>query len=121
VDDASLMAQLRALIVERGLEETLVPAGSRLLDLAADGTIYRDDLIRVALEEGVRAHGPTFDRETYRGVLAASTITTIKRMSADWKTQGDARLKPGRLSRDVDTQSKPKPALPKRAFKTRAA
>lgn len=65
---------------------------ARLRPLADDGTKYRGDLIKDALEEGVRALGNEFQTETYRGAISGLPIDAIKRFRDDWKAQGDAVL-----------------------------
>lgn len=120
-DEARLLTQLRSLVVQRGLPETIIPANARLLELAADGAAYREDLIAEALAEGVRTFGAGFDQPFYRDVLERATIAGIKRMSADWTTQGDKVLSGGRRTRDAEPPPPPKRATPRSAFKTRAS
>lgn len=72
----------------------------RLIPLADEGTTYRADMIKEALEEGVRANGETFAMETYRSVLQASSLETIKRFRSDWQAQADKLFPTGRQSRD---------------------
>lgn len=67
---------------------------------AADGDQYRNDLVSEALAEGVRAYGNDFDSETYEATLRAAPLKVIKRMAADWKAVGDARLAGGRQTTD---------------------
>jgi hypothetical protein len=76
--------------------------------LAEDGRTYRADLIAEAMAEGVRAYGPTFAQDTYRGILEAGPIATIRRLRDDWRTIGDKLFQPGRQT--VETSEPPKPA-----------
>ncbi len=69
---------------------------------AADGRQYRTDLVSEALAEGVRALGSAFETETYRTMLTAAPLKTIKRMRDDWRVVGDARLPGGRATVDDD-------------------
>lgn len=69
---------------------------ARLQPMADDGKRYRDDLIKDAIAEGVRANGEEFAAETYRGMLERADIPTIKQMRADWKRLGDQRLPGGK-------------------------
>lgn len=75
---------------------------NRLRPLADDGRAYRADLIDAALAEGVRAMGPEFAQEAYRGLLSASTIEVIKRMRDDWRAIGDKAFASGRQTIDED-------------------
>lgn len=84
----------------RGACEWLVGEVIRLRPLADDGRTYRTDLVTAALAEGVRAYGDDFAEETYRPVLEAAPLSTVKRMRDDWQKQGDARLPKGRQTVD---------------------
>lgn len=75
---------------------------NRLRTLADDGRAYRTDLIDAALAEGVRAMGPEFAQEAYRGLLTASTIEVIKRMRDDWRAIGDKAFPGDRQTIDED-------------------
>lgn len=75
---------------------------SRLRPLADDGRAYRADLIDDALAEGVRAMGPEFAQEAYRGLLSSSTIEVIKRMRDDWRAIGDKTFPGGRQTINED-------------------
>lgn len=75
---------------------------TRLRPLADDGRAYRADLIDDALAEGVRAMGPEFAQEAYRGLLMASTIEVIKRMRDDWRAIGDKTFPGGRQTINED-------------------
>ena len=86
---------------------------TRLRPLADDGRAYRTDLINEAVAEGVRAHGESFARETYRGLLDASSLEAIKRMRDDWATIAAERFPGGRQTRDgeeSDTAPETQPA-----------
>lgn len=102
----------------RAAVEWLVNEVIRLRPLADDGRTYREDLIGQALAEGVRALGSGFSEETYRGILAAAPLDTIKRMRDDWKAVGDARFPGGRVTVDA---AEPAPAptyeVPAAAFR----
>jgi hypothetical protein len=76
--------------------ETLTP-------LAEEGRQYRADLIADAMAEGVRAYGPTFRQETYRGILEAAPLATVKAMREDWRTLGDRNFAGGRQTQDGAT------------------
>lgn len=80
----------------------LAAEATRLRPLADDGRAYRADLIDAALAEGVRAMGPEFAQEAYRGLLSASTIEVIKRMRDDWRAIGDKAFPGGRQTTDED-------------------
>jgi hypothetical protein len=73
---------------------------------AEEGRQYRSDLISTALAEGVRAHGNDFDKDGYRIILESSSLSAIKRMTADWKKIADATLPSGRQSQDTTESRK---------------
>lgn len=75
---------------------------TRLAPLADDGRAYRADLIEEAIGEGVRAMGPEFAQEAYRGLLSASSIEVIKRMRDDWRAIAAKTLAGGRSTVDGD-------------------
>lgn len=109
-----------ALLAEAGLTEgDELSRVRQLISSARDGAELRDALVAEALAEGVRANGATFDRATYELTLKGLPVATIKRMSADWKAQGDALLKGGRQTNEGDAESapKPRPAVPRSSFK----
>jgi hypothetical protein len=91
----------------------------RLAPLADDGRAYRADLVAEAIGEGVRALGNGFAQETYRGILEAAPLETIKRMRQDWKAIGDARFPGGRLTLDrtEDPPRKTEPQANNAAFR----
>lgn len=70
----------------------------RLRPLADVGTQYRADLTAAVVREAVRAG---FGEETYKGVCAAASIETLKRMLEEFGAQADAVFKPGRSTVDV--------------------
>lgn len=76
----------------------------RLRPLADDGRTYRADLIEAAITEGVRAHGDKFAQEQYRGLLEASSIEVIKRMSEDWAVIAAERFPGGPPIVEDETQ-----------------
>lgn len=108
--DADVPATVRALVDEvkglRGLRtevERLKPFEeecTRLRPLADEGRAYRADLVETAVTEGKRAMGEAFAEATYRGLLEAAPVETVKRMRDDWKALGDKQFPAGRLSRD---------------------
>lgn len=71
---------------------------------AEEGRQYRVDLIKTALEEGVRAQGNEFDSALYEENLGRSSIAVIKRFTADWKKVADEKLKGGRASTETETR-----------------
>lgn len=73
---------------------------TRLRPLADEGRQYRADLVTDALTEGARAYGADFSEETYRALLEAAPLETVKRMAADWKKAGDAIFTGGRKTQD---------------------
>lgn len=108
--DKLLLEQVRWLESER----------TRLVPLADDGKKYRDDLVADALAEQVRANG-TDGEETYRALLTAAPIATIKRMRDDWARIADVNLKGGRQTKDENDgepkddatdRTPPAPAVP---------
>lgn len=72
----------------------------RLTPLADDGRQYRTDMVNEALLEGVRAYGAEFAEATYRGVLEAANLDTIKRMRDDWRRIAEKQFAPGRVTTD---------------------
>lgn len=89
-----------------------------LRTLAADGRQYRQDLVAEALVEGVRALGNGFGAETYRTILDAAPLETVKRMRDDWRAVGDRVLPGGRLTQDQAATPNVKPAeTPDAAFR----
>lgn len=106
--DLTLTEQVRWLVDER----------TRLIPLADDGKAYRDDLITEALAEGVRAVDG-FTEETYKAMLTAAPIATIKRMRDDWKGIGDKRFPGGRKTVDEvdETTNRQTPTVNPAAFR----
>lgn len=99
VDDA-LAGRTHAAEIERlrPFEEEV----TRLRPLADEGRAYRADLVTGALTEGARAYGADFSEETYRGLLEAAPLETVKRMAADWQKAADEIFKGGRKTQDGD-------------------
>lgn len=98
-------------------EETVIQGVEKLQQriaelepIAKDGQQYRSDLVEDALEEGVRAQGADFDRETYEETLRNAPIKVIKRMRDDWKKAADTSLPNGRQSQESETGAKRKVA-----------
>lgn len=79
----------------------------RLRPLADEGRQYRADLVESAITEGKRALGTAFAEETYRGLLSAAPLETVKRMRDDWKSVGDKQFPGGRATRDADEAETP--------------
>lgn len=126
--DAPIPATVRALTDEvktlRALKpevERLKPfetEAERLRPLADEGRQYRADLVTNALTEGKRAMGAAFAEETYRGLLEAAPLETVKRMHDDWKAIGDKQFPGGRLTKDA---SEPTPITTPRKRRPAAA
>lgn len=112
VDIRELLLKLGA-PVEADAEWVVKEMGSlrdqvtRLTPLADDGTAYRRDLVDDAIKAGVRAHGNDFAVETYKGILDAAPLATIKRMTADWEATATKVLPAGRLSSDGPVDGAP--------------
>lgn len=92
--------EIARLTVENARLEPFEARCAELAPLADEGRQYRADLVASALAEGARAYGPEFSEETYRALLEAAPLETVKRMAADWKTAGDALFPGGRKTRD---------------------
>lgn len=90
--------------------------------VAADGRMYRTDLVADAMAEGVRAHGEKFDADTYRTLLESSPLAVIKRMRDDWAVLGAERFPRGRQTLDQSeapvngNQAAQRMRVPDRAF-----
>ncbi len=80
---------------------------ARLRPLADEGRAYREDLVRAAIAEGVRAYGAGFAQETYTPILESAPLDAVKRMRDDWQAIADRQLKGGRLTQD--TMDAPRP------------
>jgi hypothetical protein len=121
------LARLKEIVIASGVvpedarenidEETLLVFADKLVSRiktlepqAADGVRYREDLVKEALAEGVRAQGADFDATLYEATLKASPLTVVKRMRDDWKKFADAALKGGRQSVDGDETHTKAPA-----------
>lgn len=95
---------------------------NRLRPLADDGRAYRDDLVAQALAEGVRAQGEGFPQETYRALLADSSLDHIKQIRDQFAAQAAKQLPTGRQTTDEDEtheqpQSEPE-SVPAAAFRS---
>lgn len=101
------LKNLRALPAEIDRLKPFEDECGRLRPLADEGRQYRADLVTSALTEGARAYGTDFSEETYRGLLEAAPLETVKRMAADWTKAGDEIFKGGRKTQDI---TEPKPA-----------
>lgn len=80
--------------------ERLSAENKRLAPLADMGTTYRSDLIEDTLTEGQRALGKAFATESYRALLANSTVEQIKAVRAGFSVDGDKTFKGGRQTAD---------------------
>lgn len=117
----SIFVDLELMTTEeaRSLEESKLAASVEFLaqmirnmnQQAADGRQYRTDLITEALEQGVRAHGNSFDKEGYQALLEGAPLDSIKRFASDWKRVADAALPTGRHSTDGEEQPAPRISL----------
>lgn len=113
------LARLKEIVINSGIvpedarenidEETLLVFADKLVarvktlePQAADGVRYREDLVKEALAEGVRAQGEGFDSTLYEATLKTSPLAVVKRMRDDWKKFADAALPAGRNSVDND-------------------
>lgn len=72
--------------------------------LAALGEQYRGDLIDQVCEEGVRAMGAEFPAETYRAMLAGSTVDHIRQIRDSFAKQAGERFQGGRQTQQPDEQ-----------------
>lgn len=109
-DGEDVAAQVRWLIAENG----------RLQPLADEGRAYRADMVTAALAEGVRAYGDGFNAETYRGILEGVSLDGVKRMTADWKSVGDARFVGGRQVEDEQPAPEAVETAPRRVVPSSA-
>ena len=104
-NDIQALAKKRQISLENEggifeLTRQLSAENARLTPLADDGKAYRADLIKDALAEGVRAHGDKFAEETYRAMLTAAPLDTIKQMRADWAATANKVFPKGRQTGD---------------------
>jgi len=74
----------------------------RLRPLAQQGERYRADLIEEVLTEGVRANGEQFPVDTYREILAGTSLDNILAMREQYAEQARKRLGGGRQTVDDD-------------------
>lgn len=103
-------AHVRAALREAGVPDTTDPAQAirslvrtihTLRPQAADGVVYRTDLIEETLAEGVRAFGPSWDVEMYRGMCQGLSIPHIKRMRDDFSAKGGTNFPGGRATTEA--------------------
>jgi hypothetical protein len=93
---------LRSLPAEVERLKPFEDEATRLRPLADEGRQYRADLVTDALAEGVRAfEAGKFSEETYRGLLEAAPLETVKRMRDDWAEQAKLRFPGGRKTQDT--------------------
>lgn len=86
---------------------------TELTPLADMGRRYREQTIKDALEEGVRAYGTDWSVETYREMLEGLNIEHIERLRDDWKKQAAATI-PAGGRKTADTGTEPAGAGAKR-------
>ncbi len=96
--DSTLQA-IRALLPQEG--DPVAHVRTLVAD-AADGRAYRSDLVEQAIAQGVRAYGAGWDVATYRSLVEAAPLATIKRMRDDWQTLGDKQFAGGRQTIQTD-------------------
>ena len=75
---------------------------------AAAGRQYKADLVKFALDEGVRARGDKFNREKWEPILRTADPDTIRLYMEDWGIDARAFFVAGRGT--VETDEQPKPA-----------
>lgn len=87
-ENTELLAQFRAAGVET------VEAARKMKADGEDGRAYRADLIKDALDAGVRAQGEHFSKLVYEKILSdpARSLADIKAMRDDWDKQARQRL-----------------------------
>lgn len=105
-----LVGAIRAAVTRAGLPdgsglEDLVSEIQRLRPLADDGRAYRADLVTDALAAGVRALGAAFKPETYRAMLEAAPVATVRQMRDDWEAVAAGRLIGGRATADQPAEA----------------
>lgn len=83
----------------------LADENAKLTDLAGQGRLYREDTIKQALAEGIRALGNDFHKETYQKMFSNADISQIKRSRDDWKRQADLIFTGKRKTVDGEEQS----------------
>lgn len=104
---------------DEAILEGVVKLKGRVKELepqAEEGLQYRKDLLKTALEEGVRAYGNDFEMETYRSHLENAPLALIKRQTADWKRTADAELVAGRQSQEKEQKRTVTSPVPDSAF-----
>lgn len=103
--------------------DRLKKANDELGPLAVQGKQYREDTIKDALMEGVRALGEHFNVEIYEKMFDRAGIGQIKQTRDDWKRQADIVFKKNRLTVDGEEQSTtptpaPVDAVPDAAYRS---
>lgn len=137
--DEKQLDRLREIVLASGIvpedkrtepldEETLLVYADKMVaklkslePQAAEGAEYRTALIEEALKEGVRAHGASFNRDTYLNTLKSLPLDSIRVMRDDWKKSATAVLPGGRRSADNGDAETPKKIVSKHpagAFKS---
>lgn len=125
----STILQIKAILAEAGAPhedpaeaaQWLADENGRLSGLADQGRLYREDMIKQALIEGVRANGEGFPSETYRNMFGNAEISHIKQMRDDWKRMADAVFTGGRKTVDGEQQPPapaPVSAVPDAAYRS---
>lgn len=95
-------ADLRWIAIQLGDKVLELQRNARTLKQEAEwGRTYRAEVIRQALEEGVRAYGESFDKDRFAVILnrESTTIDDIKMFADSWKTAGDKRYPGGRQTK----------------------
>lgn len=92
-DEQDLGARVRWLITER----------ERLMPLADEGSKLRTKLIESTLEEGVRAFGKEFQKESERADLELLTVSAIERRRDSYKRLADKTIPGNRSTTEGDT------------------
>ncbi len=90
--DAPLAERIRA--HKSSLDETR--------GFAIDGRAYREQLVKDAIAEGIRAYGNAFAKETYEPILKGASPEQVRVMIADWKRIGDEKAPGTRQTREGD-------------------
>ncbi len=83
----------------------------RLKPLAADGELYRKDLVDSGVVEATRAFGAEFG-EKCRATLEAGSLELVKQMTEAWRSIGDAKLPGGRQTTEQAPTEEWQPAKP---------
>lgn len=101
-----LAEELRAAGINPGVDprKTLEKMRSefvRMQPLAKDGTLYRENMIKEAKEEGIRALGDDFDPAVYDQLLANATIDSIIKLRDDFRSTAARTNPPGRHTEEA--------------------